>query len=168
VVAHVPVPEYEIKKLLGGNTIDACAVYRRELWQQLGGYDEEMTGFEDWEYWLRAGIHGWRFCHLPVVAQDYRVRANSLLDHCLEGENQHRLCHYIRNKHAELYHSHLPWYWRGCSIVFGSIMGPRRLNKVREQESRSYWGLVWFLYGPGGVFGKDTTRRRRGRRSPRR
>lgn len=162
----VLVPEYDIPNLLGGNTIDACAVYRRDLWQQLGGYDENMRGFEDWEFWIRAGLDGWNFRHLSIVAQDYRVRADSLLDQCLEREHLHRLCGYVRKKHADIFHSHIHWLWRGCSGILGLFTGPSRLHGLRELESRSFWAVFWFLFGSGGVLAKDRTRRRIGRRLP--
>jgi len=73
------VAEYDLDKILAGNYIDACAVYRRALWQDVGGYDTAMCGLEDWEFWLQAGRNGWRFLHLNQVAFDYRVRSGSLL-----------------------------------------------------------------------------------------
>ena len=159
---HIPVPEYEFRSLLGGNAIDACAVYRRDLWRELEGYDEGMSGFEDWEFWIRAGLSGWRFHHLSMVAQDYRMRADSLLEQCLEGQTRRRLCEHIRKKHADLYYSHLPWLWRSVSTTLALFVKPQHLQGLRELESRSFWGLVWLLFGPGSVFAKDKTRRGRG------
>lgn len=36
------------------------ALYRRTIWEELGGYLETMTDREDWEFWVRAGEAGWR------------------------------------------------------------------------------------------------------------
>jgi len=36
------------------------AVFRRDIWDELGGYREDMTDREDWEFWVRAGEAGWR------------------------------------------------------------------------------------------------------------
>lgn len=35
------------------------AVYRRCIWEELGGYFEDMTDREDWEFWIRAWEAGW-------------------------------------------------------------------------------------------------------------
>lgn len=35
------------------------AVYRRSIWEELGGYFEDMTDREDWEFWIRAWEAGW-------------------------------------------------------------------------------------------------------------
>ncbi len=73
------VPEFDLLSLLRKNFIDVCALYRKALWEQVGGYDEQMPwmGLEDWDFWLRAACHGGSFFHLPEVGFDYRVRADS-------------------------------------------------------------------------------------------
>jgi glycosyltransferase involved in cell wall biosynthesis len=73
------VPEFDLSSLLRTNFIDVCALYRKALWEQVGGYDEQMPwmGVEDWDFWLRVAAHGGAFFHLPKIGFDYRVRADS-------------------------------------------------------------------------------------------
>jgi glycosyltransferase involved in cell wall biosynthesis len=75
------VPEFDLMRLVDANFIDACALFRKRVWEDVGGYDEHMPhmGWEDWDFWLRVSLKGWRFAHLDVVAFDYRVRAGSML-----------------------------------------------------------------------------------------
>jgi len=75
------VQEFDLLSLIRKNFIDACALYRKALWEQVGGYDEQMPwmGLEDWDFWLRVGCHGCSFFHLPKIGFDYRVRADSLI-----------------------------------------------------------------------------------------
>jgi len=75
------VPEFDLLSLIRTNFIDACALYRRSLWEEVGGYDERMPwmGWEDWEFWLRVASHGGTFVHLPQVGFDYRVREDSMI-----------------------------------------------------------------------------------------
>ena len=74
------VQEFDLLSLIRKNFIDVCALYRRALWEQVGGYDEQMPwmGLEDWDFWLRVACHGGSFFHLPEVGFDYRVRNDSL------------------------------------------------------------------------------------------
>ncbi|HEY2291880.1 MAG TPA: glycosyltransferase, partial [Thermoanaerobaculia bacterium] len=51
--------EFDPGLLLWTNTIDACAVYRREVWESCGGYDPAMNSWEDWEFWIAALARGW-------------------------------------------------------------------------------------------------------------
>src|SRR5947207_7583487 len=73
------VQEFDLLSLIRKNFIDVCALYRRALWEQVGGYDEQMPwmGLEDWDFWLRVAFHGGSFVHLPKVGFDYRVRRDS-------------------------------------------------------------------------------------------
>jgi glycosyltransferase involved in cell wall biosynthesis len=76
------VDEFSLSRLILHNYIDNCALFRREMWEELGGYDEQMPffGWEDWDLWLRAALRGWRFAHLAEIAFDYRIRSGSLLE----------------------------------------------------------------------------------------
>jgi glycosyltransferase involved in cell wall biosynthesis len=75
------VPEFNLLSLIRTNFIDACALFRKSLWEKLGGYDEQMPwmGWEDWDFWLRVASHGGTFVHLPQVGFDYRVRTGSMI-----------------------------------------------------------------------------------------
>ena len=75
------VPEFDLVRLVAGNYIDACALYRKSLWTSVQGYDEQMPwmGYEDWDFWLRVAAQGWQFHHLNEIAFDYRVLGSSML-----------------------------------------------------------------------------------------
>lgn len=72
---------FNLQKLLLNNYIDACAIYRRELWEATGGYDKNMPGkgVEDWEIWLHASFKGFIFHYIDEVLYDYRVLSNSMI-----------------------------------------------------------------------------------------
>jgi glycosyltransferase involved in cell wall biosynthesis len=74
-----PVQDFDLLSLLRMNFIDVCALYRKALWEEVGGYDEQMPcmGVEDWDFWLRVVANGGTFLHLPKVGFDYCVRADS-------------------------------------------------------------------------------------------
>jgi glycosyltransferase involved in cell wall biosynthesis len=52
------------KQLKRHNQIPTCCVFRREMWERLGGYRQRYApdgcGAEDAEFWLRAGAYGYR------------------------------------------------------------------------------------------------------------
>ena len=74
----------DLAALLQGNHVLTCAVFRRTLWEQAGGFrdaDRHVTGyvFEDWAFWLRLAALGARFRNLfhdPLMR--YRVHGPSL------------------------------------------------------------------------------------------
>jgi len=75
------VPDFNLLSLIRMNFIDTCALYRKKLWEEVGGYDEHkpLSGFEDWDFWLRVAACGGTFVHLGKIGFDYRVVANSQL-----------------------------------------------------------------------------------------
>lgn len=57
--------------------IDTCALYRKEMWAHIGGYDPLLPTLEDWMFWLNALHGGWRLHYVPEVFFQYRVRSQS-------------------------------------------------------------------------------------------
>lgn len=71
----------DLFRLLKDNYIDACAVFRKQLFNELGGFDGNMPfmGHEDWDFWLRMLLHKKNFHYIPEPLYKYRVRDNSML-----------------------------------------------------------------------------------------
>jgi len=84
--ADVAVPEFDLAQMLWSNSIDACAVVRREVWSDVSGYEESLRDWEDWDFWLGAAERGWRFLRLPRPAFEYRIRPGSLHQRFLRGD----------------------------------------------------------------------------------
>jgi glycosyltransferase involved in cell wall biosynthesis len=98
----VDVPDFNLPRMLWSNYIDACAVVRRTVWSEAGGYDVTFTEWEDWEFWLGAAARGWRFVHLPRPAFEYRVRPDSLLHRFMRRNEYPSTLHRIYTKHRAL------------------------------------------------------------------
>lgn len=43
-----------VDRLLHGNNVGACFLYRARVTEALGGYDTQLFGVEDYDFWLRA------------------------------------------------------------------------------------------------------------------
>jgi len=73
--------EFNLQRLMLYNYIDACAVYRKSVWEAVGGYDSNMKyGLEDWEFWLNAAFKGFKFSYIDDILFDYRVLSNSMVN----------------------------------------------------------------------------------------
>ena len=98
--------EYNLQKLLLYNYIDACAIFRKTLWEQMGGYDKNMAypGIEDWDLWLGASFQGHKFYYIDEVLFDYRVLHNSMIKQLrsskLKGDAN---VEYMINKYKQYY-----------------------------------------------------------------
>lgn len=66
-----------VDRLLHGNNIGACFLYRREVTEALGGYDTGLFGVEDYDFWLRAALR-FDFVELHEDLYIYRKHGGSL------------------------------------------------------------------------------------------
>jgi glycosyltransferase involved in cell wall biosynthesis len=130
-----PIPDqFEPDRLILGNFIDACTVFRKAMWQQCGGYDANMPlmGLEDWDLWLSALEGGWKFHYVPEVLFDYRVRAGSMATVNSRPENWGRLMEYICVKHSRLYATRFPKMIREREEKIGELWA--QINHLNVQN----------------------------------
>ncbi len=90
--------EYDLALLTARNRIDACAGFRKGLWERVQGYDEKMPvmGYEDWDFWLRCSMAGARFHYSSLILFDYRIRKGSMYSTTIK--HQSALIAYMFNK----------------------------------------------------------------------
>lgn len=122
------------------NQMPYCILLSRDLWQQVGGYDESMRrGYEDWEFNIRLGAAGHFGTVVPRPLFHYRVSsAGMLISHSnrLHGE----LWAEIQRRHRALYRPgnlmRLWCAWRDrpstypLSLYFGWLLAFRTLPKT--------------------------------------
>jgi glycosyltransferase involved in cell wall biosynthesis len=62
------------------NVACCTALYRREVWEAVGGYDETLRrGYEDWSFWISAVEHGFSAVHVEEPLFLYRARSDSMI-----------------------------------------------------------------------------------------
>jgi glycosyltransferase involved in cell wall biosynthesis len=91
------------RNLMFENILMPSSLYRKECWEQVGGYDETMTdGFEDWEFWVSITKRGWNFEIIDDFLFYYRKAEQSML---IDTLKYHRidLLEFVMNKHQEIY-----------------------------------------------------------------
>ena len=59
------------------NAVCIMSVFRRAVYDTIGGFDERLCCSEDYDFWIRAARAGFRFVQNPVPLARYRRRANS-------------------------------------------------------------------------------------------
>ena len=76
-VRAVQVLDENIDNILIENIIGACFLYKRQVHEQLGGYNEEEFLVEDYDFWLRASLI-FKFKKISKVLYYYRCHTASL------------------------------------------------------------------------------------------
>ena len=70
---------FELELLKTGNRICYCSLFRREVWEESGGYNPNMTiGYEDWDFWVGAAKRGRKAVRVPHPYLIYRTKAESM------------------------------------------------------------------------------------------
>lgn len=69
--------DFDSQFLMNRNFIDTSEVmHRRDIIFRVGGWDQELPKFVDWNLWVRMCKAGAKFMHVPIVATDYYVHPN--------------------------------------------------------------------------------------------
>ena len=73
------------------NCLNYCSLYRREVWDEAGGYNPNMTrGYEDWDFWVGCRAAGHRVGHLAEPVFFYRVKEESMYTAAVRHDKQLR------------------------------------------------------------------------------
>lgn len=94
-------PPYDPYRLLYRHNIGSPALIRRELFEDVGGYDLAFRGYEDWEFWLHALERGWRGRRVETVTTLYRRHRSTR--HLGARRHYRATFRQIRRKHPQLY-----------------------------------------------------------------
>lgn len=99
------VDEFDIVRLIRQNYIDACAVYRKEVWQKNGCYNADMPfmGFEDWDFWLTSYTNGFGFHFINEQLFYYRMLPDSMISSSSQKDKALVNAQYLASRHFDLY-----------------------------------------------------------------
>lgn len=68
----------EAEGLVSQNTIGASFLYKRTVHEEIGGYDVSKFLYEDYDFWVRAYLAGFKFKCLHCVVYSYRRHEGAL------------------------------------------------------------------------------------------
>lgn len=94
-----------IDVLMKGNSVSVSAVFKKAVWEQVGGYKAAMTHYvyDDWEFWLTLAEQGAVGYCIPEPLLLYRKHSSSMsagMKHRYDEIAQH-----IQSLHPNLYKS---------------------------------------------------------------
>ncbi|MCH9053909.1 MAG: glycosyltransferase family 2 protein [Proteobacteria bacterium] len=86
------------RKMLQENLVTITTMLRRDLFEEVGGYDESLrSGLEDWEFWIRCASKGRWGSTIPEFLDWYRRRLKT--DPVLYGRRtRQRLRHRLHGR----------------------------------------------------------------------
>ena len=94
---------YDYRKLLLFNHIFCSAIYRKQDWMRVGGYDEQLkSGWEDWAFWIKLLNKDSIVHKIPKILFYYRTKQSSMLKN-LEAIDQEAIKWHIYINNWEIY-----------------------------------------------------------------
>ncbi len=80
----------EPENLINENCIGASFMYRRKVFESLGGYQEDLFLVEDYDFWLRAFLK-FNFRYIPQAWYNYRSHAESLTNSIANNQSKKQI-----------------------------------------------------------------------------
>lgn len=142
-----------IQDLIIKNSIGACAIFRKEVWEHVGGYDETLKlgySWEDWDFWLKLAYNKFNFLYLDMIGYDYCYSTSSRERTFLKNKNRvNETITLFERKYSEMYkpsavHNHLLFQVKQNPVgMIGKILlalyFPKWYQKtVRKGKIRKY------------------------------
>ena len=75
--AWVPPEPHDLVRHLAEGSYSITTLFRRRLWDEIGGCDPALPAAEDWDFWLRALERGHRGAVVPEPLFRFRIRTGS-------------------------------------------------------------------------------------------
>jgi GT2 family glycosyltransferase len=100
---EVRFPRYDPYRLLYRPIVGGpgTSLFRRSVFDEVGGFDPAVPGYEDWDLQLSVLEHGYDAAFVPEVTLEYRKHERSALS---ADRRRHREIHTaLKRKHAALY-----------------------------------------------------------------
>ncbi|MCC9061723.1 glycosyltransferase family 2 protein [Flavobacterium piscisymbiosum] len=140
------VDDYQLDKILVHNYIDACAIYKKKIWQDVNGYDENMPyqGHEDWEFWVALGNINVQFQHLNKVTFKYFVSNTSMI-RSFTKEMALLNQDYIVKKYSILYHNYFCKSFfksNNANLIFSKKLKSKKF--VIDLFCKTFFGFTCF------------------------
>jgi glycosyltransferase involved in cell wall biosynthesis len=94
---------YRLPDMLVENVAPVTSLFRRCVWEEVGGYCPELNSIEDWDLWIGMLERGYRGEVVPDILFEYRVRSNSNLSQIRQPELYQKRLQLLYARHAGLY-----------------------------------------------------------------
>jgi len=85
-----PVPPFTPEAFLTGNRLFCCSLFRRQCFIDVGGYSTDSGIFEDWAFWARIVLAGWKIAMVREPLFHYHPHEGSSTDKMKHRDAEYR------------------------------------------------------------------------------
>ena len=87
-------------RILFSNYMPVCSMFKKDVWEKVGGYTEAMKGFEDWEFWIKLVEIGSVFKKINATLYFHHIHNKNMW---LKDKNKYK----VLKKQITMLHPHL-------------------------------------------------------------
>ena len=129
----IMLPEYDATEMLKQNLIFNSAVFKKTDWEKCNGYDESfLTGWEDWEFYLRLVKSNREVFKLDSVFYFYHIKKESRNAN-LQGQKLAIVEQQLYKKHIAKYLTYFPLPITNLRSIAYLQEEKENFEKVKEQ-----------------------------------
>ena len=140
-------PTYSPRLLARKNMIPATALYRRQDWVRVGGYNENLQVREDWEFWISILKDGGDVVTSPELGLRYRIRQTS--KRMTDRKQKRNVVDELNERHPEFFQRelcgplHYQRTWSRLLNKLYALCHPRRLCIDESNADCQYFIEAW-------------------------
>jgi len=120
----------DVSAFLIKNEASASLLFRYECWEGANGYDENIPGFEDWDFAIGVTKNGWEVYSIPEYLFFYRNVGNS--QYQMDLKKSPTIIKYITDKHDSVFRDHI------TEILYAKERQIREYSDSIEKYKNSY------------------------------
>ena len=85
---HLPKENLTLEDFKDYNQMCVSSPFKKSIWEKVGGFDEMLTGYEDWEFWIRCLRAGATISIVKEPLLNYRIHSNGRNKEAIKNHNQ--------------------------------------------------------------------------------
>lgn len=128
-----------ITNFMVGNSSSATALFKKDIVNKVGGYDENMQdGFEDWELYIRLTEAGYEIGIIEEELFYYRTKDVSMMN--LSVTKSKEILSYIYNKHTDIINRNVKdiFIESNSSLQILALANRRSRKKLEDCNKEKY------------------------------
>lgn len=85
---QLPPENITLEMLLDSNRMPVSSPFSKEIWKKVGGFDEKLSGYEDWKFWVDCLKLGATISSVRKPLLNYRIHAGGRNVEAVKNHNE--------------------------------------------------------------------------------
>lgn len=127
--------DYDPILLAVENCIPVTSLFRKKCWEMIGGYEETLSGYQDWNLWIQIVAKGFQWKVIREELFFYRDRSGSMLKKSDQRRGQ--LASKIYDLNRSFYNSNSEEIIKAYAQRMGEVWEKYRSEKEKSSRKRN-------------------------------